>query len=302
MSRTAAAPVAKSAKRHRRRAPLLRARQHAHPRLGDDAERPLAAEQQPVGRRAGARRRQPPRRPHAGAGRDRAHRLDEVVDVGRPGGEVTAGARRDPAAERRQLERLRVEAQRQAVRGELLLEHRAARARLDARRPRDRVDLEHAVQATERERDRPFVPRAGDRLDAAGDARPAADRDHRHARARGPREHALDVGLLARVHDEVGGMRDLAAEAAHDVHVRAPEAEARAVVDGVGGDIGELRRDADARWRQLELLDGRPAARSPRHRSRGGRAAPAPPPAAARPRGASPRRSVASRRNVSWVA
>ncbi len=105
---------------------------HAHPRLGDHAERPLGAEQQAVRRRAGARSRQAARLPDTRAGRDRAHALDEVVDVRGPGREVPAGARRDPAAERRALEGLRVEAHRQALLGELLLEPRAGGARLDA--------------------------------------------------------------------------------------------------------------------------------------------------------------------------
>ena len=114
----------------------------------------------PVGRRAGARARQPPRLPHLAADGQRAHRLDEVVDVRRAGREVAARARGDPAAERRELERLRVEAQRQPVLGELLLEPRAGRAGLDARGARDRVDLEHAVERAQVDRDDARVARA----------------------------------------------------------------------------------------------------------------------------------------------
>ena len=77
-----------------------------------------------------------------------------------PGGEVPARARGDPAAERRELEGLRVEAQRQPVLGELLLQARAGRAGLDARGARDVVDLEHAVHRAERERDRAAGPDA----------------------------------------------------------------------------------------------------------------------------------------------
>ena len=84
---------------------------------------------------------------HTPAGVIAAHRLDEVVDVRVERREVAAGARGDPAAERRELEGLREVAQRQAVLGELLLEARAGRAGLDARGARDRVDLEHAVHA-----------------------------------------------------------------------------------------------------------------------------------------------------------
>ena len=68
-----------------------------------------------------------------------------------------AGAGRDPAAERRVLERLREVAQRQAVLAELRLERRAGRAGLDARRARDLVDLEHAVERAQVDRDRAVV-------------------------------------------------------------------------------------------------------------------------------------------------
>ena len=48
---------------HRAPRPVRRARLHAHPRLGDDAEDPLRAEQHPVGRGAGARAGQAARGP-----------------------------------------------------------------------------------------------------------------------------------------------------------------------------------------------------------------------------------------------
>ena len=70
--------------------------------------------------------------------RDRAHALDEIVDVRQARREVPAGARRDPAAERRELERLREEAHRHAVRAEQLLDARARRAGTDQRGARDR--------------------------------------------------------------------------------------------------------------------------------------------------------------------
>jgi hypothetical protein len=110
------------------------ARADPHPRLGDHGQRALRAEQQPVGRRAGARGRQAARLPDIAADRDGADRLDEVVDVRRAGGEMTGCAGGDPAAERRPLERLRVEAQRHPVLGELLLDARAGGTGLDARR------------------------------------------------------------------------------------------------------------------------------------------------------------------------
>src|SRR3712207_8556358 len=62
---------------------------------------------------------------------------------------LSAGPRRDPATERRELERLREVAERQAVLAELRLERGAERARLDARRAREdrkstRLNSSHA--------------------------------------------------------------------------------------------------------------------------------------------------------------
>ena len=123
-ARTASAPCVKSAKRTL--ADTLNSGRvlHAHPRPRDHAEDPLRPDQHPVGRRPGARPGQPARLPHARR-RQRPHRLDEVVDVGHQRREVPARARRDPAAERRVLERLREVAQRVAVLAQLVLEHRA---------------------------------------------------------------------------------------------------------------------------------------------------------------------------------
>ena len=97
-----------------------------------------------------------------------------------------------------QLERLREEAQRHPVLGELRLEPRAGRAGLDARGARDRVDLEHAVEP-------PEVERHGARV-AAGRA-PGRRRRRRSCRRRtgttgevragGPLEHAQHLGLVA---------------------------------------------------------------------------------------------------------
>ena len=71
--------------------------------------------------------------------------------------EVPAGARRDPAAERRELERLREVAQRQAVLAELLPRAAGPVAPAWIRAERETgVDLEHAVErAAGRSRRRP---------------------------------------------------------------------------------------------------------------------------------------------------
>ena len=127
--------------------------------------------------------RQPPALPRPGR-RDRAHRLDQVVDVRVERGEVPAGAGRDPAAERRELERLREVAQRE----------RRARAA----GPRDAGPARRPGSAPRARRGRPRAPGRGGagrssprrrsrrrpRLDAAHHAGAAAVRDHRQPRAR----------------------------------------------------------------------------------------------------------------------
>ena len=192
----------------------------------------------------GARAGQPPRLPHVAADGQRAHRLDEVVDVRRPGREVPAGARGDPAAERRELERLRVEAQRQPVLGELLLEPRAGRAGLDARGARDRVDLEHAVERAQ--------------VDATR-ARVAAARDAR--RRRRPRSCRRRTGID----------RDVALAAPVE-HARAARASSRgrATPSGGCGNSPRMPRTTSRyerpwAWRARSR---RPACRSPPARRR----------------------------------
>ena len=196
-ARTARTPSAKLAKRTlalaRRVGPVLQ----AHPRLGDHAERALRADEEAVGRRAGARARQPPRRDDTGGCHD-AQRLDELVDVRVVRREVPAAAGRDPAAERAELERLRVVAQRESVRAELVLERRAEHARLHARGARRAVDLEHPRQLREVERDHAAVVAGDPRLDPADHARAAAEHDRRDPLARAVVEHVGDLGLARR--------------------------------------------------------------------------------------------------------
>ena len=108
------------------------------------------------------------------------------------GGEVPARARDDPAAERRVLERLREVAQRQAVLAQLLLEPRAGRAGLDARRARDGSTSSTRSSARMSSGARRV---ATSRLHAADDARAAAERDRRGSGIGAPVEQPLHVGL-----------------------------------------------------------------------------------------------------------
>ena len=136
----------------------------AHPRLGDDPERPFAAEHHAVRAWAGAAPRQPPRLPPP-ARSEHARRLNEVIDVGVIGGVVAAGARRDPAAERGAREALREVTQRVAMRPKLVFQVRAEHAGLDARSTRNTIDLQHLVEPIHVDRNhRSAVLRAASRL------------------------------------------------------------------------------------------------------------------------------------------
>ena len=166
--------VGKSSKRTPRRAPERGRGLHAHPGLGDDAER---CPREPSSMRSGRGPAPEPGRrrdSNAPVGRDRAHRLDEVVDVRVERREVAAGARRDPAAERRELEGLREVAQ-----GEAVLGRAAPRAPGRARRPgcaRRARSRRPRGRGPARARSSETAPRSRRRLglDAADDARAAA--------------------------------------------------------------------------------------------------------------------------------
>ena len=143
------------------------------------------------------------------------------------------------------------------MRPELLLERRSEHARLDAGGARRTVDLEHAVEAREVERDGAAVAVADVGLDAADDARPATVWDDRRAGRRGPVEQRPDVVLDAREGDEVRGVRELAAQRAHDVPERLAVGVSGAVVGRVGNERGERRGRLQARRREPELLEPR---------------------------------------------
>ena len=153
-----------------------------------------------------------PRRPR---GVTRADRLDEVVDVRVQRRVVAARARREPAAERRELERLREVAQREAVRPQLVLERRAEHAGLDPRGARD----VGRPRARGRARRRSMLTRAGvarrrRALDAADDGRAAAERDRGRARVARTSRAARSTSASSRgERDEVGRVVEAAAEA-----------------------------------------------------------------------------------------
>ncbi len=226
---------------------------HAHPRLGDDAEDSLGAGEHPVGTHAGAGAGQATRLPGSRRG-DRAGGLDEVLDVGVQGGEVPGRARGDPATEGGVLEGLGEVAQREAVLGELGLEGRPQGARLDQGRARDGVDLEHAVEGSEVDRDGAVVGVGDLRSHTAHHRCAAAVGDCGETLGRAPLQQPFDIGLVPRVGDEVGGVQELTAKAVDDVGVGLAERVrgARAIVGGA--DVRQRRRRENPRDRQLELL------------------------------------------------
>ena len=189
--------------------------------------------------------------------------------------EVAAGARRDPAAERRELKRLGEVAQRQAVLAELSLEDRSGGAGLDPRGAGDLVDLEYPIERLEVDGDDALEAAVDDRLNAPDHARPAAERDHGGAGAERPLEHGLDVSLVTGAGDDVRRVGEVAAERADDVAIRAAEAVQRAlVVVGVadpgkgGGDLEPGSRQTRKRRRQLRF--GRAEAETFGDEARGG--------------------------------
>jgi hypothetical protein len=108
--------------------------------LGDDAQNAFRAYQQPVWARPGARAREPPCLDDA-FWSDDAERFNEIVDVGVEGGEMTAGAGCDPAAERRTLETLREVTKREPMRLELGFQRRPESTGLNAGGARGLVNL-----------------------------------------------------------------------------------------------------------------------------------------------------------------
>ena len=170
---------------------------------------------------------------------------------------MAAGAGGDPAAERGELEALRIVPQRQPVRAQLRLERRPEHAGLDARRAAGAVDLQHPGEPFEVERQRRGVAGADRRLDAADDARAAAERHDRDVAARGPVEQVDDLGLAARKGDPVGHVRHVAQPHAQAVGIALAEAVGQAVVGPIGQHRREGRRGGDAGRTQGELGERR---------------------------------------------
>ena len=146
------------------------------------------------------------------------------------------------------------------------------RAGLDARRARDLVHLHHPVERAQVDRDHARVLARQARLHPAADAGAAAERDRRVALVAAPCEDGLDLGLGARPGDDVGRVRELAAEAAHDVAVGASPAHGKRASECRPR---RSRRGKAAARRAAPAARPPRAARAPRPPRRRSRAAPA---------------------------
>ena len=170
---------------HRAPGAVDRPRAHADPRLGDEAEDPFRAEQQPVGRGAGARPGQAARHPVARRRRPRGR----TRRGRRCGSGAWRSARRRASRSSRRASTARTTAGRSAAsaRARRAAPRSAARSRPRRCAPRARpVDLAQLVDRPEVDRDRAVEAVGHARLDAADDARAAAVRDDRRIRARPP--------------------------------------------------------------------------------------------------------------------
>jgi len=202
------------------------------PRLRDDAECTLRAEQKPVRVWACAggghvECLQPSGRGH------RADVLDEIVDVSVLRGEVAAGTRRNPPAERRELVGLRVVPELQVVVGECVVYCRPEHSGLDARAPGLSVDGKQFVELAHRQRDdagvlagRPAAAVAVERapagkvgFDAADDARAATEGNDGDLLVARPREQLRDGVLVGRSGDDVRRWPERATEPPQEVGV-----------------------------------------------------------------------------------
>jgi hypothetical protein len=137
---------------------------------------------------------------------------------------------------------------------ELCLQARAERSGLNQRGARDLVHLEHAIQRAQVDRHHTVVSRADVRADPADDRCASAEWDRRHALARAPFEHTLQIALVAWVNDKVGGMIEAPAKPPYNVRVGLAQRVRRACIRIPGTDLRQRGRGGDARRRQRHRL------------------------------------------------
>ena len=145
-------------------------------------------------------------------------------------------------------------AQGQPVGAQGVLEVGAEGARADQRGARGLVDLDHAAQASQVDRDHPAVAVADARLNPADHTGAAAVGNRRQPPLGAELEHAAHVLLLARASDHVRGAVVATAEGADDVAVGLAHRMAHPLA-GLGAEqaVEGLGR-AQARGRELDRL------------------------------------------------
>ena len=170
---------------------------------------------------------------------------------------MAAGPGREPAAEARELERLREEPQGVPARPELLLQVRPEHAGLHQRGPAGRVQLEHLVHRAEVEADRRGVPVADPGLDPTDHRRAAAEGDDGDPGVAAPVEDLGDLGLGGGADHQVRDGVEPSEQGAYDVAEGSTVAVREAVLRLVRRQCGERLRRPDPAGRHRERLDGR---------------------------------------------
>ena len=236
-------------KDHAGRGPVAGPRLYPQPRLGDDAQNALAADNQAVRRRPGPAARQPPRFPDA---RRRHHprRFHKIVNVRVIGGVMPAAAGGDPAAQRGKLKALRKMPQREPVRTQLRLQRRPQRPGLDAGGAGYVVNLQRPVQPGQVNGDHGV----GFRRLHPGHHAAAAPVGYRHNVGIGaPVQRGYDFRFGARVGDDIRRVRKIALETPDAVAETAPVGMRRPVVVVGDAKLRHQRVGQNARLAEVEV-------------------------------------------------
>ncbi len=233
--------------------PVLRAVLHPEPGLGDHSERALAAEQHPVRARPRPGAGQAAGLPPADGGA-RGDRFDEVVDVLQRRGVVAGRTGGQPAPDRRLLVGLREEAEAQTVRAEGGVSGGPERARCDAGGPARAVDLEHAGELLQIQRDHRPLDRGRDGPDSTDHTAAATEGDDPGAGLSGPGQDLLDLSRSRRADDQIRRRPDVAVEAAQQIEVGAADRVTGAVDRVLAAEVGQRRGELDARRGELAEL------------------------------------------------
>ena len=211
-----------------------------HDRGRDDAQVALAAEDELRRVDAHALARRLPRPLDDAVRRHDLHIEHQVLDVAVAVLLHAAGIRRDPAAERRELQAVGLVAHHQAVLRERLDDVASRGAGLDAGHAVDGVDPQHPVHAAHVDRDHHARLVDGD-AECLGHVRPAAEGQHAGAVRLARLDDRDDLVVALRENDQV--RHALKARVAHRPDLAARVAMAAPQADlGVVGDLVGLER------------------------------------------------------------